>query len=65
MLKARKGKNIILGLDRENIKRLQQLKPIRIVGKDLNIEQDIYIIYGETLQDIAIELEIETHRNKH
>ena len=58
MLKAKTGNNILLGVDKENIKRLTEGKPIRVEGKELGIPYDIFIIYGETLKDIARELNL-------
>lgn len=53
MLKLKFENKIVLGLDKENIKRLTGGQPIHIKGKDLKIIEDVYIIYGPTLADIA------------
>ncbi len=58
MLKARSGNNLILGIDSENVKRLKDNKPIKVKGSDLGIDQDIFIVYGDTLADIQKELNI-------
>lgn len=59
MIKAKYGNNnILLGVDKENIKRLTEGKPIRVRGKELEIEHDIFIVYGDTLDDIAKELNL-------
>ena len=59
MLKLKtKDNKILLGIDSENVKRLKQGKPIRVKGSEIGIENDIYIAYGETIQDILNELGI-------
>lgn len=58
MLKARAGNTVILGIDKENVKRLQEGKPIRVTGSDLGIANDIFIVYGKTLDDIQKELQL-------
>ena len=58
MIKAVSGKLILLGLDAENVKRLKDNKPIKIKGSDVSLDKDIYIIYGETLEDIQKELSL-------
>lgn len=54
MLKVKfaNGGPIILGIDKDNIRLLQEGKPIYIKKETLNIENDIVIAYGETLQQI-------------
>lgn len=53
MIKARSGQNIILGLEKQNIKRLTKKgEPIHVKGIELNLPHDIYIVYGETQADI-------------
>jgi len=57
MLKAKlTDGTIILGLEAENVKRLKEDKPIRVQGKDLMIDHDIYIIYGHSIEDITEKL---------
>ena len=56
MIKAKlQDGTIILGLDRENLNRLSDDKPIIVKKDDLNISGDIYIVFGETLTDICKE----------
>lgn len=58
MLKARLSNGVfILGLDAENIKRLQAGRPIMLSLSALGGTDDIAIMYGETLADIQAELE--------
>jgi hypothetical protein len=58
MLKAKTNNGIfILGLEAENIKRLKQGKPILVSLAELGGTDDVMIMYGETVQDIAKELE--------
>ena len=56
MLKLRKDNNIVLGVDKMNVERLKQGDPIRIIGSELSLDVDIYLVYGETLKEIAEEL---------
>jgi len=58
MIKARIKNNVLLGVDKENVKRLKQGKPIRVKGSDLGIEVDIFIVYGNTLSDIQKEFNL-------
>ena len=60
MIKARTGNTVILGIDKENVKRLKDGKPIRVRGSDLNVETDIYIVYGETLNEVQRQLGLPT-----
>jgi hypothetical protein len=46
---------IFIGLSEENLKRLKQGKPILINSGQLEIEQDIFILYGKTEEDIRKE----------
>lgn len=49
MIKALAGKNVILGLSEENVKRLKDNQPIKINLKDMGLpDQVIYIVYGAT-----------------
>ena len=59
MLKLKFDGKIVLGLDKVNIKRLTEGQPIHIQAKELKIEDDIYIIYGHELMDIAKMLKVE------
>lgn len=59
MLKAKLSNgNVLFGLDRQNIERLTGGSPILIKKEDINLEFDIYIFFGESLDDILKELEI-------
>ncbi len=49
-------KFLILGVDKENIRRLTNGHPIRCTAESVNIDRDVMIIYGDTLQDVADEL---------
>lgn len=54
MLKAvTKDKKIILGLDKDNERRLRAKDPILIRGESLGIEYDIMLCYGDTLKEVA------------
>ena len=46
---------VLLGIDAENVKRLQEGKPIMIQGQHLLVDLDILIVYGQTLEEIAKE----------
>ena len=59
MIKAIINGNLVLGLDKENVKRLTSDKPILFDGKPFGFDGQIAIVYGETLQDIADELNID------
>ncbi len=63
MLKVKLGGQIILGLDKENIRRLTANQPIHIKAESLKVDEDIFIVYGETLSDIVKELGLEKHIN--
>lgn len=59
MIKAKsKDGLIILGIDKENVKRLQEGQPIYVRGQDLAIANDIVIVYGETTAAIQKDLNI-------
>lgn len=47
----------ILGIDAENVRRLREGKPIVVSLAELGGSDDVVIMYGETLQHIARELE--------
>lgn len=58
MLRARASNGtFILGIDAENVKRLKEGRPILVSLAELGGSDDVLIVYGETLQDIARELE--------
>jgi hypothetical protein len=58
MLRARFSNGVFcLGLDAENIRRLQQGQPILVSLAELGGTDDVLIMAGETLEDIAKELE--------
>jgi len=54
--KADGRKFLILGVDKENIRRLTSGMPIRCTAESVGIERDVMIVYGDTLQDVADEL---------
>ncbi len=61
MIKARLSDGtLILGLSAENLKRLQQGKPILFDGHQLGYPGKIAIVYGETEDAIAKDLLRET-----
>ena len=61
MLKARTSNGVfILGIDAENVKRLMNNKPILVSLAELGGKDDVMIMYGDTLEDIAKELERST-----
>ena len=63
MLKARTNEGtFILGLDAENIKRLQAGKPILLSLAEIGGTDDILIMYGETIDDMERELQRNTGR---
>lgn len=55
MLKFRNDQTVVLGLDKENLRRLKNGEPIKIPRSDLKLEVDIYIAYGEKVEDIQKE----------
>jgi hypothetical protein len=54
---AKGRKFLLLGVDRENINRLTAGKPIIVRAESLDLERDVMIVFGETLQDVADQLE--------
>lgn len=57
MIRAKTTDNkIILGIDKENVKRLTSGKPILVKAESIDIEYDIIIAYGDTLQQLAKDL---------
>lgn len=61
MLRARTNDGtVILGLDAENVKRLQQGLPIHVNLQQLGGAHSVLIMDGDTVQDIARELEKST-----
>ena len=58
MIRARLSNGIfILGIDAENVRRLQAGKPIVVSLAELGGTDAVCIMYGETLQDIGRDLE--------
>lgn len=58
MLRARASNGMfILGIDAENVRRLKSGKPILVSLAQLGGTDDVMIMYGETLDDIRLELE--------
>ena len=58
MLRARLSNGLfILGLDAENIRRLMAGRPIVVSLAQLGGTDDVAIMYGDSLADIAKELE--------
>lgn len=58
MIRARLSNGMfILGIDAENVKRLKEGKPIMVSLAELGGSDDVCIMYGETMQAIADELE--------
>jgi hypothetical protein len=58
MIRARLNHGLfILGIDAENVKRLKEGKPIMVSLAELGGSDDVCIMYGETMQAIAAELE--------
>lgn len=61
MIRAKTEKGtVLLGIDKENVKRLKEGKPIYVKGDSIGIENDICIAYGDSLQDIAEEFGLTT-----
>lgn len=62
MIKARAGNVVIFGLSRLNLERLQEGKPIMFDGAEVGLDGNkIVIMYGETEQAIADELNAVVH----
>ncbi len=58
MIRARLSSGaFVLGLDAENLRRLQGGEPIKINLAQLGGTDLIYLMYGDTLADIQAELE--------
>jgi hypothetical protein len=58
MLRARLSNGVfVLGLDAENIRRLQAGQPILVSLAEMGGDDDVLIMAGETLNDIAADLE--------
>lgn len=50
-------KTLLLGVDRENMRRLMDEKrPIFVKGEPMELGFDVAIVFGETLQDVVEEL---------
>lgn len=57
MIKAKIGDDsILLGLSRENMKRLTMDQPIKVELSELGMKGRIFIVWGETEQDIIKQL---------
>lgn len=57
MIKARAGNTVFLGLDRENVNRLFDNKPMLIKGSELGLGNlKIVILAGETLESVKDDL---------
>jgi hypothetical protein len=63
MLKLKSGNKILLGIDKENVKRLKKGSPILVKGDDIGLKEDIIIAYGDTLKNITDELNIKVGEN--
>lgn len=50
--------NVLLGIEAGNIKRLKEGKPIMVKGADIGKDFDIFIMYGDTINDILKQLKI-------
>jgi hypothetical protein len=58
IINPRTGKRLLLlGLDRENVNRLTDGKPILVEGEPMNLPFDVSVVFGETLEEIRAELE--------
>jgi hypothetical protein len=58
MLRARLSNGVfVLGLDAENIRRLQAGQPILVSLAEMGGDDDVLIMAGETVNDIAADLE--------
>lgn len=58
MLRARLSNGLfILGIDAENVRRFKEGKPIMVSLAELGGSDDVAIMYGETLEAIAAELQ--------
>lgn len=49
-------KFVLLGIDKENVRRLTNGQPIRCSAESVGIERDVIVVYGESLQKITDEL---------
>ncbi len=57
MIKAKLNNgDLLFGLSKINIQKLQEGKPIIVKGKDMNLNFDVVITFGETEEDIYREL---------
>lgn len=58
MIRARASNGVfILGIEKENVRRLKNGQPILVSLLELGGTDDVLIMYGETLEDIKKELE--------
>lgn len=56
MIKFKANNLIGFGLSAKNLEKLKEKKPIKINGKEIGIESDILIFFGETEQTMYDEL---------
>lgn len=49
-------KAVVLGIDAENVKRLQEGKPIHVDGASLGVPVDVMLFYGETNKHMLADL---------
>lgn len=62
MIRARLGTTLLLGIDAENVRRLQSGQPIHVHKAEVDNGEDIaavVIVYGDTLQDIVNDMKRE------
>ena len=57
MIKAMCGDDVILVIDKENIKRLKKGEPIKVIGSDIGIKNDIYIEFSHDINKTAKKFE--------
>lgn len=56
VLRGKDRQIAFFGIDADNIRRLQEGKPIFVDGEPLGLPIDVMIYYGEHMQDIIDEL---------
>ena len=44
------GKVLFLGISRRNVELLMADRPIKVIGKEVGCDHDIYVFFGETEQ---------------
>ena len=57
MIKAKVGSAWIFGIDKRNIRNLRKDKPLMIKKEETGLSHDLFIIYGDTLEDVARNIE--------